>query len=263
MSYVSYPVRFCYDNVAAASGTTVSATSVTTSLPWTNTQNPQITRVGQSGTTNDYYINWVFDSATAIQQFILRNHNFPSGTTLTLEADTNPTFTTPAVQTGLTLTTNPDPIMYDWASAQTYQYWRLHVQTTGATVTSVGHVFLGPYTEVDFPARSTAWDVVDPSISSNAYGGAHTSYYKPSYRTVEFTTSPVDQADRRALTTMYETVGTHKPLYIVFDPFNFRDTDGYHRLTLFCRMTNNRLRFPHIGQDWSEGVAITVDEIRE
>ncbi len=263
MSYVSYPVRFCSENHLLDAGTNVVGTSNTLSLPWENTQNPQVTRVGQSGSTNDFTITWAPPAPIAVQQFGLQNHNIPSGSTVTLLADDENTFTAPPVSVGLTLTTNPQPLLYDWESIQTYRYWRLHVQTPIDQVTQLGYVFLGEYTEVDFPSGSTEWRVVDPSTVQRGYAGAVTAFEKDSYRAVQFTVSPIDQADRRALDALYTAQGVHKVMFTMFDPFNYRDVDGYHTLTLFSRFVDHDMNFSHIGQSWSQGPQIAVEEIRQ
>lgn len=262
MSYVSYPVRFAWDNFLAASGITLTTTSETVSLPWTNTAHPFKTKVGQSGLTDSFSITWqLVDAAQSVKQFAMLNHNIPVGSTVTLLASTVSNFASTPVNVGLTLTTNPEPMLYDWAAFQTYEYWRLQVDTPANQNTSIGHIFLGPYTEVDFPARKTDWAIIDPSIQRRGYAGSLTTFDKPSYRVVDFSVSALDQEDRRALQDVYEGIGL-TPMYVLFDPFNFRDVDGYHRLTMFCYFLSS-MTFKHIGSSWHEGPDLRVEEVRE
>lgn len=266
MGYVTNPVRFAYNNYAADSGSTLSSTSEVTSLPWSNTKNPLVTKVGQSGSTDTLQLTWqLAGGAQNITMFALRNHNIPSGSTVTLKANSNSSFATPAVSVGLTLTTNPDPILYNWepGDEQVYEYWQLEVVTPAAQATQIGHVYIGDFVDLDLPSQATSWTIVDPSQESRGVWGSKNSFIIDDFRAVAFQTSAMDQSDRRNLETVYKAVGTHTPLYIMFDRFNYRDVDGYHRLTMFCYFTNQTLEFPHIGTTWHGGPSMAVEEVRE
>lgn len=244
----------------------MSGNSEATSLPWSNLQNQIPAKVGRSGSTTAVNIDVTFDQARAVTQFVLWNHNLTTGGTVTLIGATNSSFSPAAVSAGVTIAADL-PLLWEFASAQTYQYWRVQIEDSSLSYIEAGNIFLGPYDQFDLPNFATNLYRYDPSVHRESYGGSTVVFAKTQYRVGEVVLSPMQQADRRTLDSIYQTVGRQTGVYAFIDPLNQRDAqdvsagqDGLHRFTIFG-LLGRELAMKHLASDWQEVEALTIKEL--
>lgn len=265
MSYVTYPLRLAWNNRVSLAGTTVTADVYDTSMPWSNVKNQIPAKIGRT-TGMTVTVDITFDQAYDVTQFVMLNHNLAPGATVTLYGATNSNFTPAAVTAGLTITESL-PLLWEFASTQTYQHWRVLIQHAAATTIQAGHMFLGTYDQLDLPNFATGLFLNDPSTRRKSYGGSTTVFQKNQFRIAKIAISPLQQTDRRVLETIYANIGSHTGAYVFLDPLNQRDTespstglDGLHRFTIFG-LFDREVRFQHMASDWQEVEVLTVEEL--
>ncbi len=232
-------------------------------MPVTFLQNQQIGKVFRSTAIDNLTIAVDLGSAQPVQQFALRKHNISlTGVTVTLSGATNSSFIPTAVSVGITMAS--DILLYDWGGdEQNYQYWKLEIEDPDNedAYIELGYMFLGAYDEFDFPNNNTATSRVDPATKRANYDGSFVAFNRTKYRRIDFKISPVQQEDRRALEAVYDEVGVSKGLFVFLDANNNRDTDGYHKLTVFGAFAGE-FKVSHIGIDWHNVDSLVFEEIR-
>lgn len=257
-----FPLRMAWNNFADTPSLIV-ANSQVASLPATFLQNQQIGKPFRSLAIAGLTIDMNFGSAQGVQQFALRKHNISlAGVTITLSGATNAAFSPTAVSVGITPAA--DILLFDWGgTVQNYQYWRLEVEDPGNTdaFIELGYMFLGEFDEFDFPNQNTATSKVDPATKRTNYDGSFVVFTKAKFRRIDFAISPTQQVDRRKLEEIYDEVGVNKGLFVFLDAKNNRDTDGYHRLTVFGTF-QGAFTVNHMAIDWHDVDSLVFEEIR-
>ncbi len=257
-----FPLRLAWNNFADTPSL-ITANSEVPSLPVTFLQNQQIGKPFRSLAIAGLTIEVNFGSAQGVQQFALRKHNISlAGVTITLSGATNAAFSPTAVSVGITPAA--DILLFDWGgTVQNFQYWKLEIEDPSNTdaFIELGYVFLGEFDEFDLPNGTVATSKVDPAVNRSNFDGSFVSFSKTKFRRIDFKISPTQQVDRRRLETIYDEVGVGKGLFVFTDPTNNRDTDGYHRLTVFGAF-QGEFKINHMAIDWHNVDSLVFEEIR-
>jgi hypothetical protein len=269
MDIVGYPVRIAYNNLFEDAA--ITANTQETALPFSNVANPLYTRVGRAaGLTNQVEITFQIalgDTTTGGNLFALKGHNLEAGATIAIIGATNSDFLPVAISLGMT--NAADIITGEFPANRTETYWRIQISNQGVTPVEIGYVFFGGYKEFDIPDFATSMRTIDPSVVVNAYGGGRSTFKKNHFRVIDFALSPLQQADRREIETVYDFTGTAEPVFLMLDPWSIRDNenvttglDGLHRLTMLGYLSAG-LNIDHLARDWFDGPTITFEEARE
>lgn len=210
-------VRLLWRNKADTA--TVSASSASYGNAAANVQDPHRYTMWQ--TEDDTAAEWIqFDlsQAESIQALVIDNHDFSDSDTITIQANATDSWTSPSVDLELTVTDTT--IVYHWASAQSYRYWRLAV-TKAASVyqRQVGRVYLGPYYECPRNPRRDGWShgPVDQSAIRRSPYGPVWSDVRGQYHRVEMRFEYASQAQADEFALLAATLGTHSPWWLSAD----------------------------------------------
>lgn len=261
-------IRVAWKNHADDIGTTITASSEVSSLPWDNVKNHIPEKKGRSdGLPSSVTVDFDLGSAKAVQQFAILKHNFSAGATVSLLGATNSAFSPAAINVA-GITYAEGLMLWEFVSEQSYRYWRVKIEDSGNTngYVEAGHVFLGPYDEFDFPFQATNLMKIDPSVKVSSWNGSISSFRRTHMRAVEFNLSPIDQVDRRKIEDLFDEIGNADAAYLFLDPENKRDNedassalDGLHRLTIFGFLNSN-FSLDHMIQEWHRPESFVFQE---
>jgi hypothetical protein len=159
---------------------------------------------------------WDLGAATQVRYFILWNHNFTSGATLTLQANASDSWGAPAYSTAVTRYSG----FVIAAINQTYRWWRLVVADAGNGdgYLKAGYAYLGGYFAPTYGYTNRTCSLVDPSIIAASADGQFSAAQHTQYKELGYEFAAVLDADRSTLETIWASIGTYKPHFIVETP---------------------------------------------
>lgn len=251
-------IKFMYDNLWDASGTTLTSSSEEAGYPDTNTQQRWHTRCWRATGDAAEWVKVDLGSAQNIKAFVIKNHNFTGAATLKIQGNAADVWGAPTVDVTLPITTGT--IIYTWSSNQSYRWWRVSIED-GAnpdTYVKIGRIFLGSFFEPasNFATHTPAF--LDPSGIKHSTGGQYSANEKTHYKTISYGFKGITVADFASFETVYDEVGISKNYFICEDS---ADASAY-TITYYVRNTS-RWEFPLIkpGVTYRTGT-ITVETLR-
>jgi hypothetical protein len=210
-------IRFLWNNLADAATLTVS--SEATDFPASNLKN-RLFKVHHrtTGITSEWW-KWNLGSAKDIYAFLFWYHNFQSGATIKIQANSIDDWVTPAFEE--TITWSSFKLVKYFSSAKTYQWWRLLVEDAGNPDGYLrgGRPFLGGFFE---PSRNFHKDwkksIVDLSDVEYSSGGQAFANEKDVYYRFDFSFPSILTPDDISFDEIGKSVGRKKALFITIDP---------------------------------------------
>lgn len=196
-------------------------------------------------------------SAESINAFLVKYHNIQSGATTNLiQGNTSDSWSSPAFS--IAVTYGADIMGRIFSSSQSYQWWRHSVidEDNPDYYIYEGRIFLGPSFEptTNFINQPHGREKRDPSIINTSEGGQESSIQLTHYDVWTYIFRVKGSTQIGYFNTMFDTVGTSKPLFIAEDPDNF-PSDCY-----YCRLTDWSWAAINQSIDYWE-LSITVKEL--
>lgn len=252
-------IRFLWNNLADAAGTTPSASSAAAEWPLANLRTiwPKWYHRTASLGTPDFWA-WNLGAAASISYVILWNHNFTPAATVRIQADVHAAHWAD-VDAPLIYGThwNDDILIYHFSTPRTdCQYWRI-IATDAANPDGylrAGRAFLGGHFQPQYSFDRRSPGIIDPSDISFSTGGQMSANKREPFGISSFEFSGVKEADRATLKTIFLAVGRNTPYFLIED----------HRLhltrTLYGRNSSDLLFSPVTGGYFS--MALEFEEAR-
>ena len=193
-----------------------------------------LSRTGR--TIDDVSQNIIFDlgSPKAVTYIAILNHNISSGATITIEGNAVDVWTAPSLTQ--TLTYNADAVIYNFTSAQTYQYWRLIIDdgSNPDGFIELSKVYIGDFVQMPYMAKNQKLPVastsdVAESNSLQVYGDPGI-FYK--YGTVNFPF--ISDAEKIIIDTMFRVVDKYIPVILLV-----WENDLTFQPPIYSRITND------------------------
>ena len=205
-------MRIAYDNfIDDLEATAITTTTENTNYPRTNIQDQRIAIDYRSTALSSQTIRFDLGSAHSCSIVAIAGHNFTSGVTATLYA--NSTDTWPGTTIG-SVAYNSD-IMLLFFSPSSYRYWRLVISDAANPdgYLSIGRIWIGDYISIN-PSALLDFVVIKKSSDLVNYGRGRQKYSSPgtTWRRFElsFPTTGYTMIDQ--ISDMFDVVGKHSSL---------------------------------------------------
>jgi hypothetical protein len=210
-------IRFLWDNLADAATLTVSSESA--DFPAVNLKDRRYKiHHRTTGVTSEWW-KWNLGEAKDIYAFLFWYHNFQSGATIKIQANSSDLWDAPAFEE--TLTWSTFKLVKYFSSVKTYQWWRLWVQDAGNPDGYLrgGRPFLGGFFE---PSRNFHKDwkraIVDFSDIEYSSGGQAFANEKDVYYRFDLSFPSILTPDDATFDTIGKTVARKKAFFITINP---------------------------------------------
>ena len=224
---------------------TVTANSADSFYPVSNLQDNQSIKEYRTASGTDVaYVVIDLGSAQSIDAIFVAGNMVErtlAATSLTLEAHTSDSWGSPSFTT--TFTDIQNGLAYDKFASQSYRYWRLTLDNTGASYAGCGAIFLG--TVISQPI-SFGWSIGTSSntqVIRGLFGQiyANERNYKK-YLNLPFNT--LNKSEMEAILTMIKTIQISKPIWVVADETEtavseFEQASGQYRLSMLPTPVNS------------------------
>ena len=210
-------IRFLYDNLFDSSTITVS--SEDTDWPKENLQDHRHTLFWQSTGVSDEWIKWDLGSAKDVKAFVLKYHNFTSGATVKIQANSSDSWTSPPLDVTLSIVSGAMQKM--WDTPQSYRWWRLYMDDDSNSdgYLRVGRIFCGLWKSpsVNFNWRRP-WSQIFSATRRQASGGQIIARKKANTRKEwRYRFGFLTLSDVAIFEDIGDKCGLHKPFFIVED----------------------------------------------
>lgn len=171
-------------------------------------------RIGRTLAVEDQTITFDLGAARAIDYIVIFNHNFTDSVTVTIQANSSDSWTTPPVEETLTIS---DVMLYEFSSSETYRYWRLVIDDATNTdgYLEISKVYIGGYLQMPYMSRdqeiprASTSDVAE-SPGLQAYGDPGVLY---SYGTINFPV--IEDASKILMETMFNSTDKYIPYVLL------------------------------------------------
>ena len=194
---------------------TLTASSASADWPVDFLQNRWPTLVHRTTGVSSEWWKWDLGAAQTIKYFVFWNHNFTSGATLTLQANSEDSWGAPPYSASVTwraekLIHYPD---------QSYKWWRLVVANAGNPdgYLKGGYAYLGSYFEPTYNYQGKHRELTDPSIISLSFDGQAAAAEKTKYTGLTYEFAAVTDSDRAVLETIWDTLGLSEHWFLIED----------------------------------------------
>ncbi len=217
-------LRFCWDNLYAASATVLTPTSVSTTLPALASANPDRNYVFRSATIAvAVAIDIDLGSVKAVTSVAVANLLLFSGGGA-FELHERGDGGSPGAETLVATIAAADydstrKTAFKFFASQSHRHWRIKWTNPGAVsaYVEVGFVFLGTYFEPAKPPMPPTSRIVNPSPVSLAPDGGRAVVTRTMYDEVRIHYPVLSTADRSTFESMYRTNGAGVPVFAVLD----------------------------------------------
>lgn len=245
-------MRICWNNLADAA--TVTSWSENPNYPLANLKEWQLSShfrpVGNSAET----ITFDLLTAQSVSRFAIIGHNLTAAASITLQANTSDSWTTPAWSA--TVTRQSYAIIHRF-TAVSYRYWRVVITDSGVTVLHISRVFLGSFLQLPGMRRDQELNVetTDESMISDSGQAFPVTGYQ--YRTGKISFPYLTNAQRLSMIEMFETVRNIKPVLLTI-----WDDDETLEEPVYCIINQSKLTFKRNEKSESRPWSTSL-EIRE
>lgn len=205
-------MKILYDNKVV--GSSISVSSELTGYLFINAMNdPRLSRVARTSGTDDEYIKFNLGTATNISDVCIMGHNLSNSATVTLQANSSDSWTSPAFEQVLTV----DDIIYLNFTVENYQYWRLSIQDASNTAAYLqfAYIFLG--TALTMPGMETgqAIPINSTSVSSKSFSGQIYGDKRIFLKSAKITLPIIEQAEKVLIDAFFEYVDIVTPFVLL------------------------------------------------
>ncbi len=210
---------------------TITSSSEVTGLPDDNAVHAFVARVWRTTGDTSEWIKFDMGSAKKITMVAIFGHNLTSGATVTVEANSSDSWTTPAYTA--TITWN-ERVLVKFLD-QTYRWWRITFADAANPdgYIEIGRICAGEYVEPDVNVtEEVSKRVVDPSTRRESEGRQVYTVEKNEYRVYGVRFTGISRTQQSQLETMFRSVKTIRPLVFALDPDNYPADE-----TIYCIIT--------------------------
>jgi len=247
-------IRFLWNNLF--DDAVVSASSEESEFPVSNVKHRWHTRHWRSTDVSSEWVKWDLGSVKDIKAFVLKYHNFTSGATLKIQANSSDSWGSPPLDESLTY--NAGHLVKFWDSAQSYRWWRVTIADAGNSdgYLRVGRIFCGDYFSPQYNfTNAYRKRLVDPSVKMYSAGGQISVSAKTHYRTWVYNFELIKTPDNQTFESIFDEVGQSLPYFICQDADDALDTLYYVQ-----NLTDWDIQ--HISMDTWFSLTIEVEEMR-
>jgi len=221
--------RLLWDN--KAEDATITASSEDADYPVEFTQNIWPTLAHRTTGVSAEWWKWNVSPSIKPEYFAFCGHNFQDTAILYLEANDSDAWGAPPFKEAVHFTAGTTTLVHKVGSlgaAPGYDWWRFTAADDGNAdgYLSAGYAYLGGYFEFDYDFYKKYPIYSDPSSKQYSDGGQMSACTKTKFRKFAYEFSAVSAADYSTLWTIFQTVGTSKPFFIIEDPDDL--SDGVH-----------------------------------
>lgn len=222
----------------------IVASSENANYPASNTQDHRLSRYTRTTAVSN--LTWDIDiqTATALDTFIIANHNITASATITLRASVNSDYST--TDLSVTIPHSADTMVKFFTAGASYRYWRLYINdpTNTDLYVKIGRVFIANYLQLT-PASNVPFDDARETTSkvffsqtNQVYGNEGENYI---IRNHEF--APISTTMKTSIEAWQDYVDTIYPFFLIN-----RDDDLTIFKPLYC-VLNNIISFKYIGNN--------------
>lgn len=209
------------------------------------------TRVSRKGRTvglTAEYIVFNLGSAKAIDYIVILSHNFTSSVNAHIQGNATDSWGAPSVDQHITY--SDDTMVYNFTSAETYQYWRLLItdDTNTAGYIEISKVYIGDYIQMPYMAKDAKLPLmstsdIDESTSGQIYGNA--GHF---FRSGSVTFPYITDAERLVINAFYRLTDKYIPFIVLW-----WESDLTTEPPIYARLTNDLewTRAQFVGKIWS------------
>ena len=221
--------RLLWDN--KAEDATITASSEDADYPVEFTQNIWPTLAHRTTGVSAEWWKWNVSPSIKPEYFAFCGHNFQDTAILYLEANDSDAWGAPPFKEAVHFTAGTTTLVHKVGSlgaAPGYDWWRFTAADDGNAdgYLSAGYAYLGGYFEFDYDFYKKYPIYSDPSSKQYSDGGQMSACTKTKFRKFAYEFDAVSAADYKTLWTIFQTVGTSKPFFIIEDPDDL--SDGVH-----------------------------------
>jgi len=250
-------IRLLWDNLYDSNTSVKTSSSEASGFPLVNIKNRWHSRCWRSTGVADEWVKVDLGSVQSVQAFVIKNHNFTSGSTVQIQGNATDDWGAPSVN--VTMDHHASLMYYFWASAQSYRWWRIRIQDAGNGdgYLKIGRLFLGTYFS---PARNFSYvsrkKLIDPSVKRYSSGGQISSNQKEHYRVWSYEFGLLTSAEADTMEDIFDAVGQSKPYFICEDA-----DDAYN--TLYYVQNMNDWEMIPVDKIWDYySLTAEVEEMR-
>ena len=240
-------IRFSYTNLVDAADLDPSSQLAT--LPADNLQDPRPTAVWRTNGCTEESIVIDLGAPAAATLAALLEHNLSSAATVSLQANSADSWTSPPFSTSLDWHSS---IIIKFFAQTSYRYWRLVLADSANPdgYLQIGRLWLGDCFQ---PARDFSRDFslrrVDPSEVSYGDSGSRVVSDRTPYRIATIKFPSTDEKD--AFDQMIDAVGAGGDFIAALDPASQVWSDGLHDYTLYCHLDGTPEWGHRVNDSWS------------
>lgn len=213
--------RLLWDN--KAEDATITASSEDADYPVEFTQNIWPTLAHRTTGVSAEWWKWNVSPSIKPEYFAFCGHNFQDTAILYLEANDSDAWGAPPFKEAVHFTAGTTTLVHKVGSlgaAPGYDWWRFTAADDGNAdgYLSAGYAYLGGYFEFDYDFYKKYPIFSDPSPKQYSDGGQMSATTKTKFRKFAYEFDAVSAADYSTLWTIFQTIGTSKPFFIIEDP---------------------------------------------
>ena len=224
--------RFLWQNLFDSA--TITASSEASGFPVTKIQHRHFLKAWRSAGLSAEWVKADLGSPQAIKAFIVKYHNLTTAATVHVQANSSDSWSG-TLPVDVTVTVTADMvargvIVVDWASAETYQWWRILI--TDATIADgyvrIGRIYIGGYFE---PSRDfyREYDDNQVTLSEIVKGASGQKFVNvlPKYDTFALIYQGLNSTDFATIQTIKRAVGADMAFFIILDSANLQNETYY------------------------------------
>ena len=190
----------------------------------------------------------------AVSRFAIIGHNLSASATITLQANTTDSWTTPAWSA--TVTRRSYAIIHRFTEVS-YRYWRVVITDTGVSAIRISRLFLGTFLQLpgmkkdqELTRNTTGESIISDTGQAFPSGGYM-------YRTPKINFPYLTHAQRTELDAMWQAVGNEKPVLLtVWD-----DREDLEQ-PVYCIIDQKEMTFKRNDEDgFPWGTSLKIREV--
>jgi len=235
-------MRIIYENNVFDS--VISTNSVDLNYPLENIQDTRLSRLYRSETKTGVEIDLYNENIDKELNYIfLLNDNLTATATVTIEANTVDSFTSPPFSKSLTYE-NGFYSAYFTDALDTYKYWRLTITDTSNTndYIQIGMVIIGDYLQLPAMKQDQSFPTVTKSRKSISNSGQVYGSKRYKYKPVKANFPFVSRQQKTDIESMFDEVENYQPILMLM-----YESDLSILAPLYCTLDSDTLKMDRNG----------------
>jgi len=210
---------------------TITANSENPNYPFqTNLVDTRLIKAGKSLIVSGFTLTFDMGAAVGAEYFAILNHNFTSGATVHIQANSADSWGAPPVDRTQTIL---DVILDPFGTTYTYRYWRVTVTDAANpdAELSIGQVYIGSYSQFPHHSLGYTFGYKTNSLIQSNYMGVSFGVKYPKVKTINVDVLNISNTEKSTIETFFDTVDLTDPFIMIF-----WDNDYATELPVYCRM---------------------------